>query len=180
MPYHLLPQLEPFLSQYGTIASFTPGPTDSNFATVTFVDPVVAMRLARKNGEIRWGGCLLGIVPQYGDVPGGSSSSQPGSNAMTSTRNEIVSQPNPSSFGTRSDLESISQPLVPIDKPNVYKPRSDPKEQKNAVVPPEFGFGDAVEQKTQVENSWAGGWLSRVGEIFVSSMATRGSGAMKS
>lgn len=147
---------------------------------MTFVDPVVAMRLARKNGEIRWGGCLLGIVPQYGDIPGGSSSSQPGSNAMTSTRNEIVSQPNPSSFGTRSDLESISQPLVPIDKPNVYKPRSDPKEQKNAVVPPEFGFGDAVEQKAQVENSWAGGWLSRVGEIFVSSMATRGSSAMKS
>jgi len=178
-----LNQLEPFLSRYGTLTSFELGPPDSNWVRVSYADPVVAMRLARQNGEVRFGGGLLGIVPQVGGFngPGTSESmapsiSNPSLQRPPSQSIQVSTGPPPiqDHHVDPSSLDAIAQPLVPIQRKDVFKPNTDSKSGKEGmVVPPEFGFGASTGTQTQqgdqqvgAVSAWGSGWLSKVGEVF--------------
>ncbi|OXC85498.1 hypothetical protein J005_02125 [Cryptococcus neoformans] len=89
-PPNILSTLQPYLTQFGPIASYRPGPEGSNWYIVEYTTPMGAAYALRRHGEVlggQWmigfkvaiGGAMEGIgsAPGEGDAQGSSSQVPP-------------------------------------------------------------------------------------------------------
>ncbi|WVR07929.1 hypothetical protein IAU60_004972 [Kwoniella sp. DSM 27419] len=70
-PTEVLATLQPYLAQFGTVQSYTPGPEGSNWYIVTYTAPLAASYALRRHGDIISGRWMIGFKVSNGDSTAG-------------------------------------------------------------------------------------------------------------
>lgn len=167
MPYAQLDSLKSYLARFGTYTDFQTGPPDSNFVIVEYADQGVAARVFRKSGELRWGNAILG-VKAYDEadeaMTGPAGDATPNDAQLQSIGQQSQAAPSSQPVALRSNtgLDAMINTLKPATASNgspfLNKQRSaNPgTPQKQAVIQPEYMFGDQTGPTTPGGSAWFG------------------------
>ncbi|WVW87092.1 hypothetical protein I302_109149 [Kwoniella bestiolae CBS 10118] len=140
-PLPILSSLQPYLSQFGPITSFAPGPEGSNWYIVQYSNPVSASYALRRHGDILQGKYMIGFkVVNESSQNGFTQSPGQGQGQMTSS--------------------GVGTPIRVQEGKSIVKPRAAPvKKVVNANGGGggnEYNWDDTEEEQ---KNGW-GGWVS--------------------
>ncbi|WVQ66210.1 uncharacterized protein L199_004389 [Kwoniella botswanensis] len=113
-PLPILASLQPYLSQFGTIQSYQPGPECSNWYIIQYTNPVSASYALRRHGDIIQGRYMIGFKVQ----------NENSSNGLTVVPNSSTNQSTGTGAGTPirvqegKSIVKTRQPPQPIQKVN--------------------------------------------------------------
>lgn len=186
LPYAQLDALKSYLARFGTVTDFQTGPPDSNYVIVEYADQGVAARVFRKSGELRWGNAILGVKAYDEDeesmattsAPSGDAT--PGDGQLQAIGNQQQSQSGSSSqqpvaLRSNTGLDSMINNLKPATATtgspflNKQQRSANPgTPQKQAVIQPEYMFGDQTGPTTPGGSSAWFGLPTKVSDRLVS------------
>nr|XP_031858298.1 uncharacterized protein CI109_006269 [Kwoniella shandongensis]KAA5525370.1 hypothetical protein CI109_006269 [Kwoniella shandongensis] len=150
-PPSVLQTLQPFLSQFGQITSYRPGPPESNWYVVDYSTPLAASYALRRHGEIINGRWMLGFkVVREGSMAGCTVLDQPaGITAGASSGGGGGGAGTPLRVQSRADIikPRQQQALIPANKSTAGS---------NAAAN-EYAWDEPEGEETQ--SGWSG-WVS--------------------
>ncbi|KAK8849833.1 hypothetical protein IAR55_005169 [Kwoniella newhampshirensis] len=147
-PPSVLQTLEPFLSQFGQIASYRPGPPESNWWIVDYTTPLAASYALRRHGEIINGKYMLGLKVVREGSTAGCSLLEEGQ----SQQQQQMTQRGGSGAGT---------PLRIQNRTDIIKPKQQAVQPTNKTASTGAGANDYAwdEPEQEGQSGWSG-WVS--------------------